>query len=63
MYYSHYSNIKFIDFELIYYFINLSIVSSFMTFNEFVSVFLSINCLFESIKLFSLKKRVMEIEV
>ena len=43
MYFSHYSIIKFIGFEPIYYIINLNVVSSFMVFSEFVCV--SINVL------------------
>ena len=45
-YYNHNSIIKFIDFELIYYIINLNIVSSF---SEFVQMFLSMYCWFKSI--------------
>ena len=44
MYYSHYSIIKVISFELIYYYIKLDIVSFFIIFSYLVSVFLSIYC-------------------
>ena len=39
-YLSHYSIIKYVGFELIYYTINLNIVSSFMFFSDLVSVLL-----------------------
>ena len=49
MYSSHNSNIncvdstiKYIDFKLFYYIINLDVVLSFMVFNGFVYMFLSI---------------------
>ena len=38
-YSSHYSITKFIDFESVYYVINMDVVSSFIVFNEFVFVF------------------------
>ena len=44
MYFSHNSigsNIKCIDFESIHYVINLDVVSSFMVFNDFDYIFLS----------------------
>ena len=44
-YFSYYSIIKFVSFELIYYAINLGVISSSMIFNEFVYVFLYINIL------------------
>ena len=47
-YFSHHTIIKFVCFELIYYVINLGVVSSYMIFSEFV--FLSIYYYFESIK-------------
>ena len=42
--YSHYSIIKFVNFETIYYAINLNVISSYMVFSEFVFVFLSMYC-------------------
>ena len=49
MYYNYNSNIKCvdstiksIDFELFHYAINMNVVSSFMVFNDFDSMFLSI---------------------
>ena len=44
MYSSHYNIIKFIGFESINYALNLSAVSSFMIFNDLVSMFVSMNC-------------------
>ena len=43
MYFSH-DNITSVSFDLIYYVINMSIVLSFMVFNEFIYMFLSIYC-------------------
>ena len=43
MYFNYYSGIKFICFELIYYIINMIIISSFIMFSELIScVFISI---------------------
>ena len=42
-YFSYYSIIKFVDLELIYYAINMDVVSFFILFKEFVFVFLSIS--------------------
>ena len=51
MYYSYYSNIKCIDltikcidFKSFHYVINLNVVSSFVVFNNFDSIFLSMYC-------------------
>ena len=51
MYYSHNSNIKYIDstikcigFESIHYVINFDVISSFVVFNDFNSVFSSMYC-------------------
>ena len=52
-YYSHNNIIKFVSFKLIYYALNLIVVSSFIIFRKFVYVFLSIYSYFESMKLFS----------
>ena len=59
MYSNHSSNIKcvgttikYIDFESIHYTLNLDDVSSFIVYNDFDYMFLSIYCWFESIKLF-----------
>ena len=43
MYSTHHSIIKFVDFEPIYYAINLG-VSSFIVFRDLIHVFLSIYC-------------------
>ena len=51
MYSNHYSIIKYVSFDMIYYAINPSVVSFFMIFREFVYVFLSMYFYFESIKL------------
>ena len=49
--------VKFVGFELTYYVINLSVVSSFMVFNNLVSMF-SIDLLLVSInKIISFKKK------
>ena len=55
-YSNHYSIIKFVGFEPIYYTINLSVVSSSMFFNEFLSMFTLMYYSFESIKLFYFQK-------
>ena len=47
IYYSHYTIIKFIEFESNYYVINLNVISSFIVFNEFVYLFIS-RCYFYS---------------
>ena len=52
MYYSHYTIIKFLGFEPVFYVINLSVVLSSMIFNEFVYVFPFIYYYFKPIKLF-----------
>ena len=44
MYSSHNNNIKCIGFESFHYFINLNVVSSFMIFNGFDYMFLSMYC-------------------
>ena len=41
MFFSHYSTIKYVDFESIHYIINMDDVSSFMVFSEFDHIFLS----------------------
>ena len=46
------STIKCVGFKPIDYVINLDVISSFMVFNNFDSMFLSMNCEFEPIKLF-----------
>ena len=53
MYFSHYSFIKFVGFELIYYVINLCVVSSSMVFSEFICVSIE----FESKNYFLFKKK------
>ena len=59
IYYIHNSNIKsedlmikYIGFKSFHYAINLDVVSSFMVFNDFDSIFLSMYCSLELIKLF-----------
>ena len=63
-YYSNNSNIKCVDstikyigFESFHYAINLDIVSSFMVFSCFDSIFLLMYCSLESMKLFFSKKK------
>ena len=56
-YSNHSSIIKFIDFELIYYAIDLGIALSYIVFSEFVFVFLLMYRWFKSIKLFYFFKK------
>ena len=65
-YYSYNSNIKYIgstikciNFKLIHYAIDLDVVSLFMVFNDFDSMFLSMSCYFESMKLFFFLKKIL----
>ena len=64
MYFGHSSNIKCVNstikcicFEFYHYTINLNVVLSFMVFSGFDSIFLSMYCELESMKLFFSKTK------
>ena len=59
MYFGHSSNIKCIRFESYHYTINLNVVLFFMVFSGFDSIFLSMSCELESMKLFFSKTKII----